>query len=64
LWGKAVDLDFVFFQTAVVKEWLTAARFALEEVIEREPYTGVEYGSRRGYLFARKPGRHESTRTR
>ncbi len=56
-WGKAVELDFVFFQTGEVKEWLSAAGFALEEAIEREPYAGVEYGSRRGYLFARKPGR-------
>lgn len=56
-WGKAVDLDFAFFRSGEVKEWLTAAGLALEEAMERDPYDGVEYGSRRGYVFARKPER-------
>lgn len=54
--GKQVSLDFVFFETEEMKEYLTAAGFDLEEVIERDPYAEVEYPSRRAYIFARKPG--------
>ena len=56
-WGKTVTLDFIFFRTAEMKGWLTSAGFVLEEVIERDPYVGIEYPSRRAYLFARKPSR-------
>jgi SAM-dependent methyltransferase len=52
-WEKKVNLDFIFFETEEVKGYLTAAGFKLEEVIEREPYTEVEYQSRRAYIFAR-----------
>lgn len=55
LWGKEVSLDFIFFETEEMKEHLRAVGFELEEVIERDPYTEVEYPSRRGYIFARKP---------
>jgi SAM-dependent methyltransferase len=55
-WGKAVSLDFSFFRSAEVKEWVAAAGLAVEEGIERDPYSGVEYGSRRAYVFARKHG--------
>lgn len=54
--GRQVSLDFVFFETEEMKEYLTAAGFDLEEVIERDPYPEVEYPSRRAYIFARKPG--------
>ncbi|HEX7315733.1 MAG TPA: methyltransferase domain-containing protein [Pyrinomonadaceae bacterium] len=54
-WGKEVSLDFLFYETEEVKGELTAAGFALEEVIERDPYPEtVEYQSRRAYIFARK----------
>jgi SAM-dependent methyltransferase len=54
-WGKEVSVDFLFYETEEVKGQLTAAGFALEEVIEREPYPeAVEYQSRRAYIFARK----------
>jgi len=54
-WGKEVSVDFLFFETEEMKGYLTAAGFALEEVIEREPYPeAVEYQSRRAYVFARK----------
>jgi SAM-dependent methyltransferase len=54
-WGKEVSVDFLFFGTEEMKGYLTAAGFALEEVIEREPYPeAVEYQSRRAYVFARK----------
>ncbi|MDT7602701.1 MAG: hypothetical protein QOF61_698 [Acidobacteriota bacterium] len=55
LFGKRVSLDFLFFETGEMKEYLAAAGFALEEVIERDPYPEVEYPSRRAYIFARKP---------
>lgn len=53
-WGRAVSVDFLFFETEEMKSYLTAAGFALEEVIERDPYPDVEYQSRRAYIFARK----------
>lgn len=54
-WGKEVSLDFIFFETEEMKDHLKMAGFELEEVIERDPYTEVEYPSRRAYIFARKP---------
>ena len=55
-WGKEVSLDFLFFETEEVKNYLAEAGFELEEVIERDPYPEtVEYQSRRAYIFARKP---------
>jgi hypothetical protein len=54
-WGEEVSLDFIFYETAEMKDYLGAAGFALEEVIERDPYPEVEYQSRRAYIFARKP---------
>jgi ubiquinone/menaquinone biosynthesis C-methylase UbiE len=54
-WGKEVSIDFFFFETEEVKGYLQAAGFELQEVIERDPYTDVEYPSRRAYIFAKKP---------
>jgi SAM-dependent methyltransferase len=53
-WGKEVSMDFIFFETEEMKDYLRLAGFELEEVIERDPYTEVEYPSRRAYIFARK----------
>jgi SAM-dependent methyltransferase len=54
--GEKVSMDFFFFTTEEVKGYLKAAGFELEEAIERDPYPeGVEYQSRRAYIFARKP---------
>jgi SAM-dependent methyltransferase len=53
-WGKEVSLDFIFFETEEMKDYLKLAGFELQEVIERDPYTEVEYPSRRAYIFARK----------
>jgi SAM-dependent methyltransferase len=51
-----VSLDFFFFETAEMKNYLRSAGFELEEAIERDPYPrGVEYQSRRAYIFARRP---------
>jgi SAM-dependent methyltransferase len=55
-WGKAVSLDFIFFEREEMKGYLMAAGFELQEVIERDPYReDVEHQSRRAYIFARKP---------
>jgi ubiquinone/menaquinone biosynthesis C-methylase UbiE len=56
--GEKVSMDFFFFTTEEVKGYLKTAGFELEEAIERGPYPeGVEYQSRRAYIFARKPPR-------
>ena len=53
---KEVSLDFFFFETEEVKDYLRTAGFELEEAIERDPYPkGVEHQSRRAYIYARKP---------
>jgi len=54
-WNKRVSLDFYFFETRAMKDWLTSAGFELEEVIERDPYPDIEVQTRRAYLFARNP---------
>lgn len=53
LFGAAVSLDFRFFPAATVSEALREAGFAVTEHVEREPYEGAEYPSRRCYLLAR-----------
>ncbi len=55
LWEQQISMDFVFFQPQDVGLCLEAAGFAVEQIIEREPYPEVEYQSRRAYIFARKP---------
>jgi len=56
LFGAPVNLDFHFHQVATVIEALRSAHFDVIEQSEREPYAGVEYQSRRGYLLARALG--------
>src|SRR4030095_1186418 len=52
--GQEVSLDFLFFETSEMKDYVVRAGFTLEEVLEREPYVGSEYPSRRAFIFARK----------
>lgn len=54
-WGHKVALDFIFFQRAEMEGYLHATGFAVEDVIERPPYEGVEAQTRRAYMFARTP---------
>ncbi len=54
--GTAVSLDFVFFSPEPVALQLEGLGFEEIEVVERDPYPGVEYPSRRAYVFARKRG--------
>jgi len=52
---KKVDIDFMFFTTDFIFSCLKDSGFENIEVIEREPYPGVEYESQRAYAFAIKP---------
>ncbi len=53
--GKKTDIDLMFFTTDFISNCLSKSGFEKLEIIEREPYPGVEYESRRAYAFARKP---------
>jgi SAM-dependent methyltransferase len=55
--GKTVDMDFMLFPISLISECLRECGFGKIEIIEREPYPGVEYESRRAYVFAGKPCR-------
>jgi SAM-dependent methyltransferase len=52
LWGVPVSLDWIFFTPDQVVAALRDAGFTRCEVIERDPYEGVEHASKRAYLFA------------
>jgi SAM-dependent methyltransferase len=54
LWGHPISMEFFFFRPAEVQRDRELAGFAIEDIIEREPYPDVEYQSRRAYIFARK----------
>ena len=54
--GKKVDIDVMFFTTNFISRCLKKRGFVKTEIIEREPYPGVEHESRRAYVFAKKPG--------
>lgn len=57
LLGQPVSMVFFFFQPFTIRRLLEAAGFAIEDVVEREPYSpDVEHQSRRAYILARKPG--------
>jgi hypothetical protein len=53
--GKRIDIDFMFFTPDFIFCCLKDTGFEKIEVVEREPYPGVEYESRRAYVFALKP---------
>jgi ubiquinone/menaquinone biosynthesis C-methylase UbiE len=53
LFGAAVSLYFRFHQPEAVIASLCSSGFRVVEKIEREPYAGAEYPSRRCYLLAR-----------
>jgi len=54
--GQRVSVDFVFFRADEMASYFAEAGFRVVECVEREPYAGVEYPSRRAYLLAEKPG--------
>lgn len=53
LFGAPVSLDFQFHEPRQVVEALRSEGLTVIEHVEREPYEGVEYPSRRCYLLAR-----------
>ncbi len=55
--GNKIDMDFMFFTTDFIYSCLRKIGFKKIEITEREPYPGVEYESRRAYVFAEKPSR-------
>ena len=54
-WGHRVSVDFIFFRTEAMVGYLRTAGFRVGEVVEREPYPGVEHQRRRAYIFAETP---------
>jgi ubiquinone/menaquinone biosynthesis C-methylase UbiE len=54
-WREEVSAYFYFFKTKEMKDYLKAAGFEMEAVVERDPYPDMEQQTRRGYIFARKP---------
>jgi hypothetical protein len=56
MWGRAIAMEFFFFDPESIRRKLEAAGFVVEHVIERRPYAPeVEHQSNRAYIFARKP---------
>ena len=53
--GKKVNIDTIFFPVGEIEGYLKEAGFEVAETVERDHYEGVEYGSRRAYVFAQKP---------
>lgn len=54
LWEQPVSLDFIFFEREEMLGYLSEAGFIVDEVIERDPYRGVEAQTQRVYVFAHK----------
>lgn len=53
-WGKAVNVDFVFFERDEMVGYLTEAGFTIEQVLERGPIPDVEAQTERVYIVAVK----------
>ena len=49
-----VDIDLYFFQTEKIIDLLHATGFEIIDAVERYPYEGVEYASKRAYVLAEK----------
>lgn len=55
MWGRAVAMDFYFYQPTAIAGMLQDAGLIVEEIVERGPYAPeVEHQSHRAYVFARK----------
>jgi SAM-dependent methyltransferase len=54
-WGQQVSVDFVLFRPEEMTGFLKEAGFEVREIVEREPYPGVERPSRRTHIVAEKP---------
>jgi SAM-dependent methyltransferase len=51
----SVDIEFYFFDIEKIVALLSSAGFDIIDIIERNPYPGVEYPSQRAYIWAKKP---------
>lgn len=49
-----VDVDLFFFQTEQIVELLHETGFKIVDALERRAYEGVEYASKRGYIWTEK----------
>jgi SAM-dependent methyltransferase len=49
---KAIDMDLYFFKTEDIIALLDETGFKIMDAIERRPYEGVEYPSRRAFIWA------------
>jgi ubiquinone/menaquinone biosynthesis C-methylase UbiE len=56
VWGSGIPLEATLFRVPTVAGYIRRAGFAIDEILERDPYAPeVEYQSRRAYIFATKP---------
>jgi hypothetical protein len=53
--GHQVDVDLMLFSSDFIAGNLKNIGFEQITIIERGPYPGIEYDSRRAYAFAQKP---------
>ncbi|MBN2688959.1 MAG: methyltransferase domain-containing protein [Deltaproteobacteria bacterium] len=58
--GRNIDMDVMLFTTDFISRRLKDSGFEKIEAVERDPYPGVEYQSRRAYVFAVKPAAQTS----
>ena len=49
-----VNIDFYFFETNKIIDLLKETGFTMIDIIEREPYPGLEYASKRSYIWVKK----------
>jgi SAM-dependent methyltransferase len=54
-WGQNVSVDFIFFRPDEMAGFLGSAGIVVLEIVEREPYPGVEHPSRRAHIVAERP---------
>jgi SAM-dependent methyltransferase len=54
-WGHDVSLDVVYVERSTIEAATEATGLALEQILERAPYPGVEVETNRLYLLAHKP---------
>ena len=53
LWGQPISMSFYFYPPVEIVRDLEATGFTVLNVVERDPYPGVEHPSHRCYIFAR-----------
>ncbi|MEQ9232396.1 MAG: class I SAM-dependent methyltransferase [Cyclobacteriaceae bacterium] len=54
LFGHSVDIDFQFFEKMEVVDLCIEAGFKVIDVLERNPYVGLEHPSQRAYIQVKK----------